>query len=634
MKNFLRNILLAVWATTAIAQPHKSPVTVSISMQELQGGTACISIEADIAQGWHMYSVEEMSGPTQATLTVEHIKGAELRGALRPATEAVRQYEAMFGSEVYYFERHATLLQDVTLQGGDYEISGYFTYGACNNESCTPPTSVDFSFAGNYAKAQEQTVVEETKETAADSVQTDTIATATQEEGTADNAAAADTAGVPETSTPDADGTSLPWLFVLGFAGGLLALFTPCVWPVIPLTVSFFLKRGAGGQKGVQAALLYGGSIVVIYVTLGVVVTALFGASAMNDLATNAFFNILFFVMLVVFGISFVGGYELTLPYSWAGSVDRKANTVTGPASIFLMAFTLVLVSFSCTGPIVGFLLVEVVTSHIAGPVVGMLGFSTALALPFTLFAMFPTWIKSAPKSGEWMHVVKVALGYVELAFSLKFLSVADMAYGWGILPRRLFILIWIMLSVALVLQMALKFKGAAKLRTCVCIPALCFAVYLTTGLFGAPLKAISAFAPPLPETGRVVHDYDEALALAKTEGKRVFIDFTGYGCVNCRKMEATVFQDERVRKVMETEYVVLRLYVDDKTALDTPVRVNQGGTIRTLRTVGDKWSHLQATRYGAQTQPFYIIVDEEGKAVTEARSYDEDVEAFLHWLK
>jgi thiol:disulfide interchange protein DsbD len=337
--------------------------------------------------------------------------------------------------------------------------------------------------------------------------------------------------------------------------------------------------------------------------------------------------------MLVLFGVSFIGGFDLTLPSSWVGSVDSKANRTTGFLSIFLMAFTLVLVSFSCTGPIVGFLLVEVVTANIAGPVAGMLGFSLALALPFTLFALFPGWLKAAPKSGSWMHTVKLTLGYVELAFSLKFLSVADMAYGWGILPRTLFIALWIALAAALVVQLALGQKGARMLRLVIAAASLAFAAYLLPGLWGAPLKAVSAFTPPLEETGRIVSDFDEGLALAKQENKRVFVDFTGYGCVNCRKMEATVFQDERVRTTLSDDYVVVRLYVDDKTPLPEPLRVESNGRERTLRTVGDRWSHLQATRFGAQTQPFYVILDADGTPLAPARSYDEDADAFLRWL-
>ena len=613
------------------AQGFMQPVTVTSSLDVSESGEAVISFEADIADGWHLYSTEAMSGPTQASITLETLRGARLKGPLRPAFAPQEQYEEMFQSNVFFFERRAVFLQTVEFTGGPYELTGYLTYGACNNVSCTPPTDEEFSFKGDFtAKKQEAP-------TASLPASTDNIPTADSLSAIASMPLPppADTVAAAPLPLPEPGaGRSLLWLFLLGFAGGLVALFTPCVWPVIPLTVSFFLKRGAGGRKGVQAALLYGVAIVIIYVSLGLAVTAVFGTSALNDLATNAFFNILFFLMLVLFGASFIGGFDLTLPSSWVGSVDSKANRTTGFLSIFLMAFTLVLVSFSCTGPIIGFLLVEVVTADIAGPVVGMLGFSIALALPFTLFALFPGWLKSAPKSGNWMHTVKVTLGYVELAFSLKFLSVADMTYGWGILPRWLFIALWLALAVALALQLLFTQHGARPLRFTLSALALAFACYLLPGLWGAPLRAVSAFTPPMEGTGRIVGDFDTGLTLAKSENKRVFVDFTGYGCVNCRKMEATVFQDARIRQVLERDYVVVRLYVDDKTALEQPLRVEQNGRQRTLRTVGDRWSFLQATRFGAQTQPFYVILDADGRLLAPARSYDEDADAFLRWLQ
>lgn len=632
MKHHIFLLLLFVFSVASSAQHVLNPVTVKTSLTDIAKGEAVISFETKISPGWHVYSVEDMNGPTQAAITVETIKGAQLIGTLKPTTTPQKQYEEMFASEVFYFEDHAVFQQKVRFLGGHYELTGYFTYGACNNESCTPPTDEDFSFSGDYIVNDRPT--EATGSTPVTVVaDSDTLSLGNNETGMneQDTVASTDT---PAWTQPNEDYSTLLWLFLLGFAGGLVALFTPCVWPVIPLTVSFFMKRGAGGRKGVQAALLYGVSIVIIYVTLGLAITAAFGASALNDLATNAFFNILFFLMLLMFGISFIGGFDLSLPSSWAGKVDNKATQATGFLSIFLMAFTLVLVSFSCTGPIIGFLLVEVVTSNIAGPIVGMLGFSLALALPFTVFALFPGWLKSAPKSGSWMQIVKITLGYIEIGFSLKFLSVADLTYGWGILPRTLFIALWIVLAIGLVLQLLLQFRNAVKLRLTLCILAACFAAYLIPGLWGAPVKAVSAFVPPMPETGRIISDFEEGLALAEKEGKRAFIDFTGYGCVNCRKMEATVFQDPRVKETLDKGYITIRLHVDDKTALEAPVRVEQNGKSRTLRTIGDKWSHLQATRYGAQTQPFYVITDAKGTMLAPARSYDEDAEAFLKWLE
>lgn len=632
MKHRIFLFLFLFLSVASSAQSFLNPVSVKTSITEAADGEAVISFNASISPGWHVYSVEEMNGPTQASITFETVMGARLIGTLTPTTKSQKQYEEMFSSEVFYFENNVVFQQRVKFLGGHYELTGYLTYGACNNESCTPPTDEEFSFSGDYTAKKNSEEQTEDVTFVCDIEDADTI----PEENTEPEISSTDTLTGTYTfsgTESNDDYTSLLWLFALGFAGGLVALFTPCVWPIIPLTVSFFLKSGAGGRKGTRAALLYGISIIIIYVTLGLAVTAAFGASALNDLSTNAFFNILFFLMLVIFGISFIGGFDLSLPSSWAGTVDSKATQATGFLSIFLMAFTLVLVSFSCTGPIIGFLLVEVVTSNIAGPVVGMLGFSLALALPFTLFALFPGWLKSAPKSGSWMQIVKITLGYIELAFSLKFLSVADLTYGWGILPRTLFIAVWIFLSIGLIVQLLLQFRNAIKLRLALCILAACFAAYLAPGLWGAPVKAVSAFAPPMAETGRIISDYEEGLTLADKEGKRVFIDFTGYGCVNCRKMEATVFQDPRIIEKLEKDYIIIRLYVDDKTALDTPLRVEQNGKIRTLRTVGDKWSYLQASRYGAQTQPFYIITDAEGRMLAPARSYDEDAEAFLKWL-
>lgn len=633
MKQRIFLLLILFLSVGSYAQRFLNPVSVKTSLTDAAEGESVISFDIDITSGWHLYSVEEMDGPTQASVTFETIQGAQLIGSLTPTTTPQKKYEEMFSSEVFYFENHVVFQQKVKFSGGHYELTGYLTYGACNDESCTPPTNEEFSFSGDYIAKTESVDKTDSSTSVADTGTPDTVPQEKAEPIFHNSDTLASTYAFAETPSSD-NYNSLLWLFALGLAGGLVALFTPCVWPIIPLTVSFFLKKGSGGRKGVQAALTYGASIVIIYVTLGLAVTAVFGASALNDLATNAFFNILFFLMLVVFGISFIGGFDLSLPSSWAGKVDDKATHATGFISIFLMALTLVLVSFSCTGPIIGFLLVEVVTSNIAGPIVGMLGFSLALAMPFTVFALFPSWLKSAPKSGSWMQIVKITLGYIEIAFSLKFLSVADLTYGWGILPRTLFIALWIAFAIGLAVQLLLQFRSAIKLRLTICILAVGFAAYLIPGLWGAPVKAVSAFAPPLPESGRVISDLDEGLALARKEGKRVFIDFTGYGCVNCRKMEATVFQDSCVKEKLEKDYITVRLYVDDKTTLDAPVQVELNGKQRTLRTVGDKWSHLQASRYGAQTQPFYIITDVEGRMLAPARSYDEDADAFLKWLE
>ena len=446
--------------------------------------------------------------------------------------------------------------------------------------------------------------------------------------------------------------SSLLYIFFAGLIGGFLALLTPCVWPIIPMTVSFFLKRNKERSKAIREAVTYGISIVVIYVVLGLVVTLLFGASALNALSTNAVFNIFFCLLLVVFAASFFGAFEITLPSSWSNKIDAKSENTSGMLSIFLMAFTLTLVSFSCTGPIIGFLLVAVSTQgSILAPTIGMLGFAIALAIPFTLFAMFPSLLKSAPKSGGWMNVVKVVLGFIELAFALKFLSVADLAYGWHILDRETFLALWIVIFGLLGVYLLgwLKFPHDDEgNRTNVpqfflAMISLAFAIYMIPGLWGAPLKAISAFAPPMntqdfnlykASVEAKYHDYEAGMAAAKAEGKPVIIDFTGFGCVNCRKMEAAVWTDPKVANMLNEKYVLISLYVDDKTPLAEPMTVTENGQQRTLRTVGDKWSYLQRVKFGANTQPFYVLIDNEGKPLAGSRSYDEDINAYIDYLQ
>ena len=460
-----------------------------------------------------------------------------------------------------------------------------------------------------------------------------------------------------QNGTDASDSQSWGYIFLMGFLGGLLALFTPCVWPIIPMTVSFFLKRAKDNRrKGIQDALTYGASIVVIYLALGLIVTRLFGASALNALSTSALFNVFFFLMLVVFAVSFFGWFEIRLPDKWGNAVDTKASSTTGLLSIFLMAFTLALVSFSCTGPIIGFLLVASATSgSLIGPAVGMFGFALALALPFTLFAMFPSWLKSAPKSGSWMNTIKIVLGFIELAFSLKFLSVADLAYGWHILDREVFLSLWIVIFAALGLYLIgkLKFQSDAiggeidKPMPVPCIMlglcSLAFAVYLVPGLWGAPNKAVSAFAPPMStqdfnlntkEVRATYHDYEAGMEAAAKAGKPALLDFTGFGCVNCRKMEAAVWTDPTVAKTLQEDYVLISLFVDDKTPLPQAMTVQENGQTRTLRTVGDKWSYLQRSKFGANAQPFYVPVNNEGRPLVGSYAYKEDVKAYLGFLQ
>lgn len=677
--------LLAFCGLLALNAQPMNPVTVKSSMKVTSATEAVITFVASIQPGWHMYGTQPVEdGPIPTTITVEKISGAKLDGALKSASAPIKKFEEMFDAEVYFFENSATFTQKVKLLGGKYVVEGYLRYGACNDMNCTPPTTVDFSFNGEVeaskdapeAKAdnKESGAVEEVAEAMSpDSLVVDSVPA--QEAMSAsslwtpviDQLSSFDEGG--NSSTSDA---SLWRIFLLGLLGGLVALVTPCVWPIIPMTVSFFLKKGttkkstpeekaAARRRGIRDAILYGISIIVIYVTLGLLITAIFGASALNDLATNAVFNILFFLMLLVFGLSFVGGFELTLPSSWNTAVDSKANSTTGLLSVFLMAFTLVLVSFSCTGPIIGFLLVQVVTSSIVGPVIGMMGFAIALALPFTLFALFPQWLNSAPKSGNWMNVVKVTLGFVELAFALKFFSVADLAYGWGLLDRETFLALWIALFALLGAYLIgwIRFphdedeydeEGNVIVRPKTSIPRFCmslvsfaFAIYMVPGLWGAPLKAVSAFAPPMKtqdfnlaeeqEVKPMFTDYEEGMAYAQAHNLPVMIDFTGYGCVNCRKMEAAVFTDQTVADIMTNKYVLIQLYVDEKTPLAEPVVVDDNGTERKLRTVGDKWSYLQSTKFGANAQPFYVLLDNEGNPLEKSYSYDEDIAKFQGWL-
>ena len=471
---------------------------------------------------------------------------------------------------------------------------------------------------------------------------------------------------------------SIWWVFVMGLLGGLLAIFTPCVWPIIPMTVSFFIKRG-GATKGttnatvVRDAILYGLSIVIIYVGLGLLVTLIFGASALNALSTNAVVNIIFFLILVLFAASFFGAFEITLPSSWSTALNSKSSNTTGFLSILLMAFTLVVVSFSCTGPIIGTLLVEAAGKSLLAPAMGMLGFALALALPFSLFAMFPSVLKKLPKSGGWMNTFKVTLAFLELALALKFLSVADLAYGWHILDREVFVSLWIiifaLLGMYLLGLIAFPHDDEDHRKTSVprlflAIISLAFAMYMVPGLWGAPLRAISAFAPPMSTQDWVmsagsssslntqhstlntqyktmsIHDgqitftdYDEGMAYAKENGMPVFLDFNGFGCVNCRKMEAAVLSKPEVAEHMH-KYVLISLIVDDKTKLEEPIVLEENGKKTTLKTVGDKWSYMQRVQYQSNAQPYYVQLDADGNRIVEGSyAYDEDIEKFLNWL-
>ena len=677
------SFLLLSFVVYALQAQIKDPVKFKTELTPLSDTEAEVVFTAAIDKGWHVYSTDlGDGGPISATFNVDNKSGVELVGKLKPVGKEVATFDKLFEMKVRYFENTAKFVQKVKFTGGAYAIEGYLEYGACDDESCLPPTQVPFKFSGvakagnaaatkteqSKAEQPEQKVVDKAdkKEEATSVASKDSSAMmelvpATTTEAATDiqPAVASSELWKPVISDLQALGEEhgqedMSWIyiFITGFLGGLLALFTPCVWPIIPMTVSFFLKRSKDKKKGIRDAWTYGASIVVIYVALGLAITLIFGASALNALSTNAIFNILFFLMLVIFAASFFGAFEIRLPSKWGNAVDSKAESTTGLLSIFLMAFTLSLVSFSCTGPIIGFLLVQVsTTGSVVAPAIGMLGFAIALALPFTLFALFPSWLKSMPKSGGWMNVIKVTLGFLELAFALKFLSVADLAYGWRLLDRETFLALWIVIFALLGFYLLGKIKfphdddddKVGVTRFFMALISLAFAVYMVPGLWGAPLKAVSAFAPPMQtqdfnlyknEVHAKFDDYDLGMEYARLNGKPVMLDFTGYGCVNCRKMEAAVWTDPKVSDLINNDYVLITLYVDNKTPLTEPVKIIENGTERTLRTVGDKWSYLQRVKFGANAQPFYVLLDGQGKPLNKSYAYNEDIPKYIEFLQ
>ena len=654
MKKLLTICVLLVAFVAAKAQ-MMDPVHFTTQMKDLKNGEAELVFKATIDAGWHVYSTGlGDDGPISASFHQIKMDGAQPVGKLQARGKEIKQFDKLFEMELRYFEQAVTFVQKIKFTKPKYDIDCYIEYGACNDQSCLPPSEVAFKQSGK-SPIEEGVEVTETPKTDADTAKVE----APVDSAVVDTAVVANDLWTPVVSELQAfNGTTAPtenmalWLILIeGLLGGFIALFTPCVWPIIPMTVSFFLKRNKDRSKAIREATTYGASIVVIYVLLGLAVTLLFGASALNALATNAVFNIFFCLLLVVFAASFFGAFEITLPAAWSTKIDEKSESTTGLLSIFLMAFTLALVSFSCTGPIIGFLLVAVSTQgSIVAPTIGMLGFAIALAIPFTLFAMFPSLLKSAPKSGGWMNVIKVTLGFIELAFALKFLSVADLAYGWHILDREVFLSLWIVIFGLLGVYLLgwLKFPhDDDQHRTNVpqfflAMASLAFTIYMIPGLWGAPLKAISAFAPPMSTqdfnlqktvTEAKYKDYEQGMAAAKADHKPVIIDFTGFGCVNCRKMEAAVWSDPQVADILNNKYILISLYVDDKTPLTSPIEVEENGQKRTLSTVGDKWSYLQRVKFGANAQPFYVLLNEEGHPLAGSRSYDEDIQGYIEFL-
>ena len=690
-------LLLTLTMLTATAQMME-PVKSKSELKKLSDTEAELLFHLTIDDGWHVYSPKVTGGPIAASLNVTKMDGAKKKGSLTWRGKEISKYDEMFGTELQFFEHNVTFVQKVTLTGGAYNIDCNLEYGACNDEMCMPPGEVALKAKGEAPSNQPQPAAPATSNlpqlgealSAADSIASPSggrLEGAVPSGGRLEGAGAgADTSlWSPVIDELQAKGegnsiadNSLLYILLMGFVGGLLAVCMPCIWPIIPMTVSFFLKRSkTDKRKGIKDAMTYGLSIIIIYLGLGLFVTAIFGSDTLNALSTNAVFNIFLFLLLVVFALSFFGWFELKLPESWSNKVDQQADKLSSKATansplstlhsplttlrsslaIFLMAFTLVLVSFSCTAPIIGLLLVETTTSgNWLAPALGMLGFAVALALPFTLFALFPSWLKQAPKSGSWMNTLKVVLGFVELAFALKFFSVADLAYGWHLLDREVFLSLWIVIFALLGAYLCgwLRFQsdevmgdGQRRAMPVVCIMgglvSLAFAVYMVPGLWGAPCKAVSAFAPPMNTQDFNLNtktvearftDYEAGMAAARAEGKPVMIDFTGFGCVNCRKMEAAVWTDPRVAEKLTKDFVLISLFVDDKTPLPEPIEVtDEKGQTKTLRTVGAKWSWLQSHKFGANAQPFYVIVDAYGHPLTGSRAYDEDVEAYLEWL-
>ena len=684
MKKLISSIMLALIALVAQAQ-ILTPVKWKIKLDDKGGAPEKeIVFTATADKGWHLYDMNlPEGGPVSTSFTFETLNGAELIGQPVPSVKPTTVYDEQFAMNLRWYPGTVSFTQKLKVTDpAKFKAEGEVEFMACNDETCLPPDQIPFSFDKKSihvdpALAANSSTTEVDKEDAT-AIQPDTqvVAEEASELNTPDPAAKE----TPATTSPKASGslTDSPnlwspvidqlksfgdatvsaadtsWLFIFfaGFLGGLIALLTPCVWPMIPMTVSFFLKRTKDRKKAIRDAITYGLSIIVIYLVMGLLITGIFGASALNDLSTNAIFNILFFLLLVVFAVSFFGAFELVLPASWTSKLDSKADSTTGVLSIFFMSFTLVLVSFSCTGPIIGTLLVQAASMRTAiGPAIGMFGFALALSIPFSVFAIFPNMLQSMPKSGGWLNSVKVVLGFLELALALKFLSVADLAYGWRLLDREAFIVLWIVIFSLLGVYLLgkIKFSHDSEVkyvsvpRLFMAIISFAFAIYMVPGLWGAPLKAISAFAPPLytqdfnlykNEVHAAFDDYESGMAYAKKVNKPVMIDFSGFGCVNCRKMEASVWTDPKVKQMLENDYVLITLMVDDKTKLPQPIEIQENGKTRKLKTIGDKWSYLQRSKFGSNAQPFYILLNDEGQPLGPSYAFNEDVSKYIQFLQ
>lgn len=616
--------------------------SVSVDMESATAGT--VKVKAGVQDGWHLYGtdVDPEAGPRPTAIDFIATPDVRFIGDLTADVPPVTAYDEVFQAQLSWWGSDVVFSREFVVMGNesDYAIDVAVSFQGCNDSECLAPAKESFMIRNGA-------VVDESV----------SVASGGNDLPLSDNMfdpgqnrwwQPVEAVGAAQ------DISDSPWwyIFAWGFLSGLLALLTPCVWPLIPMTMSFFLKKGKPRGEAIRDALLYGVSIVVIYLALGLVITGIYGAGKLNELSTNAVFNMLFFALLVLFGISFLGAFDIKLPSRWSNAIDSRAEHTTGYLSIFFMAFTLALVSFSCTGPLIGTLLVEAASlGDRTGPAIGMGAFALALAIPFTLFAIFPSWLKEMPRSGGWLNSVKVVLGFLELALSLKFLSVADMAYGWHILDREVFLALWIVIFVMLGMYLLGKIvfshdSPADRVglgRFFLALVSWSFAVYLLPGLWGAPLKGVSAFVPPLTtqdfnlystEQWQHSYDYDEGMRMAAADKRPVLIDFSGYGCVNCRKMEGAVFDTDRISSLIGDRFVLITLMVDDKRKLPQPIDVMENDRKVTLETVGDKWSYLQRYKFKANSQPYYIVLDNNGDALVQSRGYNEDVQAFAEWLE
>jgi len=645
-RGFIFSFLLTL--SLALQAQILEPIHWDVRLKPVNDTEYQVVYHATIDEGWHLYNMDlPEGGPVSTSFEIELKQGLVLNGKTVATSKPVVKKDVQFDMILSWFVNEATFIQKLKVTDPkSFHLKGHVQFMACNDESCLPPSPYDFEFKSDNLVKKAETDVKPTEKSKADTVATTPALQPTTEltENSLWKPVISELKNLNNDAGTQKHSTSWWFLLLSGFLGGLLALLTPCVWPIIPMTVSFFLKRNKDRKKAVREALLYGLSIIVIYLILGIGITLLFGSSALNSLSTNAFFNLLFFALLVVFAISFFGAFEIVLPSSWTNKMDQKADSTSGLLSIFFMAFTLALVSFSCTGPIIGTLLVEAATTgSVAGPALGMFGFATAMAIPFAFFALFPNWLQRMPKSGGWLQTVKVVLGFLELAFALKFLSVADLAYGWGILSRQTFLILWIAIFGIMGLWLIFKVRKFSAVRLVLGLVSLAFSAWMVTGLSGAPLASISAFAPPATAKDSKLYntqvhaaftDYEAGMAFAKTAGKPVMIDFSGYGCVNCRKMENSVWQNDRVKSILKDDYVLITLMVDDKASLPKPMDIVVNGKKRTLRTIGDKWSYLQQYKFGANAQPFYVLLDNDANLLGPSRAYDEDTKAYIDFLK